>query len=110
MFIILLFIGLILTQTVCIGQDKRLTDPGISVHNYKHPNKALQAKALGYDQGISIDLKKVFIQGYKRQNESNLASKSSPYPFIIKKTKAKEVSFSKNLVEIRQKDEDSESL
>lgn len=110
MFIILLFIGLFLTHSVCFAQDKRLTDPGISVHNYKHPNKAIQAKALGYDQGISIDIKKLFRQVYKHQNENNLASKSSPYPFIVKKTKIKEVSFSKNLIEVRQKDEDSESL
>lgn len=110
MFIILLLIGLSLTHTVCFAQDKRLTDPGISVHNYKHPNKAIQAKALGYDQGVSIDLKKAFRQVYKHQNENNLATKSSPYPFIVKKMKVKETVNSKNLVEIRQKDEDSESL
>ena len=34
------------------AQSQSIVDPGVSVYNYKHPNKAAKAKALGYDARI----------------------------------------------------------
>jgi hypothetical protein len=108
MFIILFTVGIFFISMFCFAQDKRLTDPGISVHNYKHPNKARQAKSLGYDKGIVVDLKKIKIKPYKNQNENNWASQSSPYPFIIKKGVSDEGIKEKTLIEIRQKEKEEE--
>lgn len=44
--IAILFVGLL---TVA-AKAQSIIDPGISVYNYKHPNKAAQAKAAGKDQ------------------------------------------------------------
>ena len=44
--IAILFVGLL---TVA-AKAQSIVDPGISVYNYKHPNKAAQAKAAGKDQ------------------------------------------------------------
>ncbi|MBO9612779.1 MAG: hypothetical protein J7619_08805 [Dyadobacter sp.] len=44
--IAILFVGLFAVAT----NAQSIVDPGISVYNYKHPNKAAQAKAAGNDQ------------------------------------------------------------
>ena len=44
--IAILFVGLF----TAAANAQSIVDPGISVYNYKHPNKAAQAKAAGKDQ------------------------------------------------------------
>lgn len=47
---ILLISGIITFST----QAQSIVDPGISVHNYKHPNKAAQAKANGESKTVRV--------------------------------------------------------
>jgi hypothetical protein len=35
-----------LVSTQCLSQNKSISDPSVSTHNYKHPNKAKQASKL----------------------------------------------------------------
>ena len=44
-------IAILITSLFTIAANAQsIVDPGISVYNYKHPNKAAQAKAAGKDQ------------------------------------------------------------
>ena len=47
---VLLISGIITFST----KAQSIVDPGISVHNYKHPNKAAQAKANGDQKSVRV--------------------------------------------------------
>lgn len=44
------FTSIIVAGLTLTASAQSIVDPGISVYNYKHPNKAAQAKAAGKDQ------------------------------------------------------------
>src|SRR6187399_1886384 len=67
----ILFLVLIQFGNAAMAQKRR--DPSYSVHNYKHPNKAAEAKAEGYDDLQKLDytdVKGTTHRNYKAQNQS----------------------------------------
>jgi hypothetical protein len=72
-----------------------IVDPGVSVYNYKHPNKAAKAKAVQEDKTIRVANKNAVEGYYKRQNKAaNVSStpKYAPRPasLVVLKTYQKE--------------------
>lgn len=68
-------------------------DPGISTHNYKHPNKAAQAKAFEEGKSIRVATIKTVQDYYKRQNRmANSTPKYAPRPasLVITRTLERE--------------------
>lgn len=91
-FISLLFAGL----GSSLVQAQSIIDPGVSVHNYKHPNKAAKAKAADNSpktiRVASINTVESF---YKRQNRNTNVTttpKYAPRPatLVVTKTYEKE--------------------
>jgi len=72
-----------------------IVDPGVSVHNYKHPNKAAKAKTVQEDKSVRVANMNTVEGYYKRQNRGKSLSstpKYAPRPasLVVVKTYQKE--------------------
>jgi hypothetical protein len=72
-----------------------IVDPGVSVHNYKHPNKAAKAKTVQDDKTIRVANMNTVEGYYKRQNRGKSVTstpKYAPRPasLVVVKTYQKE--------------------
>ncbi|MCE7072825.1 MULTISPECIES: hypothetical protein [Dyadobacter] len=80
---------LLLTGLVTFGaQAQSIVDPGVSVHNYKHPNKAAKAKANRGNDAVVYNLNTV--ESYSKQQRSRYVSntpKYAPRPVTLVVTK-----------------------
>ncbi|WP_159467547.1 hypothetical protein [Dyadobacter sp. 3J3] len=70
-----------------------LVDPGMSTHNYKHPNKAAKAKALKNDGIVVSNINT--IESYSKQQNSRYVSTTPKYapratPLVVTRTYKKE--------------------
>ncbi|CAG4998057.1 hypothetical protein DYBT9275_01916 [Dyadobacter sp. CECT 9275] len=82
---ILLSVGLAISAS---AQSK--VDPGISTHNYKHPNKAAQAKAQGEGTTIRVSSISTAERYSKQQNNRYVSTtpKYAPRPSTLVVTKS----------------------
>jgi len=74
-------LAIILAGFVAVSaKAQSITDPGISVYNYKHPNKAAQAKAKG-NQGKSVRVANLntIESFYKHQNRGGYTITTPKY-------------------------------
>lgn len=76
-----------------VKAQSSIVDPGISTHNYKHPNKAAKAKTLKND-GIVVNNINT-IESYSKQQNSRYVSTTPKYapratPLIVTRTYKKE--------------------
>ena len=81
---ILLLTGLVTFST----QAQSIVDPGVSVHNYKHPNKAAKAKAKRGSDAVVYNMKTV--ESYSKHQNSRYVSttpKYAPRPVTLVITK-----------------------
>ncbi|MEO6283470.1 MAG: hypothetical protein ABIN80_02075 [Dyadobacter sp.] len=60
------------------AKSQSIVDPGVSVHNYKHPNKAAQAKAKNADNTIKVANFNT-IERYGKQQRSRYSSSTPKY-------------------------------
>ncbi len=76
----------------------QLVDPGVSVHNYKHPQKAALAKRLELDKGIELRLipKKQYSYKIPVKFESVLVI----FPFNLSEKEMKKLKNSNQITEI----------
>src|SRR5215217_137546 len=70
---ILLLTGLVTFST----QAQSIVDPGVSVHNYKHPNKAAKAKAKRGSDAVVYNMKTV--ESYSKHQNSRYVSNTPKY-------------------------------
>jgi hypothetical protein len=61
------------------AEAQSIVDPGISVHNYKHPNKAAQAKAMSGNQKIVRVPTLNTVEQYGKYNRSKVSSNTPKY-------------------------------
>ncbi|MCU0326470.1 MAG: hypothetical protein MUF45_14650 [Spirosomaceae bacterium] len=87
-------------------RNAQLVDPGLSVHNYKHPNKAAFAKKYQLDKGLNLSIPKGE-SNYKPQNKL-VATKVRP-PFNLSDRLIKRLRKEESVVEIKQREPDFES-
>ena len=82
-------LSLILAGIVAINANAQsIVDPGVSVHNYKHPNKAAKAKARRGNDVAVYNLKTV--ETYSKHQNSRYVSntpKYAPRPVTLVVTK-----------------------
>lgn len=76
-----------------VKAQSTIVDPGISTHNYKHPNKAAKAKAFKND-GIVVNNINT-IESYSKQQNSRYVSTTPKYapratPLVVTRTYKKE--------------------
>lgn len=76
-----------------VKAQSSIVEPGISTHNYKHPNKAAKAKTLKND-GIVVNNINT-IESYSKQQNSRFVSTTPKYapratPLIVTRTYKKE--------------------
>jgi hypothetical protein len=64
--------------TVAVSAQS-VIDPGVSVHNYKHPNKAAKAKTVQEDKAIRVANMNTVESYYKRQNRGRNVSTTPKY-------------------------------
>jgi hypothetical protein len=84
----------------------QLIDPGISVHNYKHPQKAALAKKLQFDKGIELQLLSARPFSYKAP--AKLTSQLEIPPFNLSPKEMKRLNKSHHLTEIITKPKENE--
>ncbi|WP_229216271.1 hypothetical protein [Dyadobacter frigoris] len=70
-----------------------IVDPGMSTHNYKHPNKAAKAKALKNDGIVVSNINT--IESYSKQQNTRYVSTTPKYapratPLVVTRTYKKE--------------------
>ncbi|MCE7064657.1 hypothetical protein [Dyadobacter sp. CY326] len=75
------------TSLIYNSNAQSIVDPGVSVHNYKHPNKAAQAKAKRTNTVAVYNLKT--IESYSKQQHRYASStpKYAPRPVTLVVTK-----------------------
>ena len=61
------------------AKSQSIVDPGVSVHNYKHPNKAAKAKALKADENIVRVPSMNTIERYGKQQHRGHRSTTPKY-------------------------------
>lgn len=88
---VLLSAGLIFNSAN--AQSSNQVDPGISTHNYKHPNKAAKAKAQRTDEIVVSNINT--IETYSKQQNSRYVSTTPKYapratPLVLNRTYQKE--------------------
>ncbi|WP_353719608.1 hypothetical protein [Dyadobacter sp. 676] len=79
-------IAILMTGLFTIAaRAQSIVDPGISVYNYKHPNKAAQAKAAGKDQNTIrvANLRTVERFGKYQQGTVSTTPKYAPRPATL---------------------------
>ena len=78
-------IVIILAGFLTSAHAQSMVDPGISVHNYKHPNKAAKAKAMNADKTIRVASIGSVEGSYKRQNRNSYVTtpKYAPRPATL---------------------------
>lgn len=81
-FLIAIFIAGLFTLT---ATAQSIVDPGISVYNYKHPNKAAKAKAAGKDQNTIrvANMRTVERFGKYQQGSFSTTPKYAPRPATL---------------------------
>lgn len=72
-----------------VKAQSTIVDPGISTHNYKHPNKAAKAKALKNDGIVVSNINT--IESYSKQQNSRYVSTTPKYapratPLVVTRT------------------------
>lgn len=76
-----------------VKAQSTIVDPGMSTHNYKHPNKAAKAKALKNDGIVVSNINT--IESYSKQQNSRYVSTTPKYapratPLVVTRTYKKE--------------------
>ena len=89
-FVLLLVAGFISSS---VNAQSSLVDPGLSTHNYKHPNKAAKAKAQKTDGIVVSNINT--IENYSKQQNSRYVSTTPKYapratPLVVTRTYRKE--------------------
>lgn len=77
-----IFLAIILAGFLSVSaKAQSITDPGVSSHNYKHPNKAAQAKAKGNQSSNSIRVANMNTveSFYKHQNRGGYTITTPKY-------------------------------
>ncbi|MDQ6481444.1 hypothetical protein [Dyadobacter sp. LHD-138] len=92
-FIIAFLLSAALIFNSANAQSSNQVDPGISTHNYKHPNKAAKAKAQRTDEIVVSNINT--IETYSKQQNKRYVSKTPKYapratPLVINRTYQKE--------------------
>jgi hypothetical protein len=82
-------VGVLFNQSV--AQSK--VDPGVSTHNYKHPNKAAKAKAMRTDEVVVSNINT--IETYSKQQNTRYVSTTPKYapratPLVVSRTYQKD--------------------
>ncbi|MBE9462986.1 hypothetical protein ACFP1I_14705 [Dyadobacter subterraneus] len=91
----LIFAAIIISGFIAgaVKAQSTLVDPGMSTHNYKHPNKAAKAKALKNDGIVVSNINT--IESYSKQQNSRYVSTTPKYapratPLVVTRTYKKE--------------------
>ena len=91
----LIFAAIIISGFVynAVQAQSTIVDPGMSTHNYKHPNKAAKAKALKNDGIVVSNINT--IESYSKQQNSRYVSTTPKYapratPLVVTRTYKKE--------------------
>ncbi|MCF0055646.1 hypothetical protein [Dyadobacter sp. CY356] len=91
----LIFAAIIISGFIsgAVKAQSTIVDPGMSTHNYKHPNKAAKAKALKNDGIVVSNINT--IESYSKQQNSGYVSTTPKYapratPLVVTRTYKKE--------------------
>lgn len=74
-----IFSAIVLAVLGTVAVNAQSVDSGVSVHNYKHPNKAAKAKAAQEDKSIRVANSNTIESYYKRQNRGKNVSSTPKY-------------------------------
>jgi len=84
-----LFFAIIFTAGAAVANAQSIVDPGVSVHNYKHPNKAAQAKKSQKANKSVAVYNLNTVEAYSKQQYRNRSTtpKYAPRPATLVVTK-----------------------
>lgn len=87
-------------------RNAQLVDPGLSVHNYKHPNKAAFAKKYQLDKKLELPFAKGDAN-YKLQNK--LITVEQRPPFNLTEKMVRRLRKDDSITEIKQRESDADA-